>query len=267
VAEKDYVAIAKQRIVRPATMEKLPRILVYGRNKKGKTTFCTSAGVEHTLIADPETGTTYMKGLNPHVWPVSKWEDLEELYGYLRLGKHPYRWVALDGLTRFSDMALDYTMNVRNERVITTKPGMVQQKDWGVAGKLMKTMLVNFYNLRSMGVIYTAQERPLETQSSEADEDIEDEPTAFVADLPKGVRGTVNSLADVIARIYVAKTEVNGVSVSQRRLWLGDHPMYDTGGRSEYTLPDYLKNPTVPKLLHLLETGKVPTRARPKADS
>lgn len=267
MAEKDYAAIAKQRIVRPATMEKLPRILVYGRNKKGKTTFCTSAGVEQTLIADPETGTTYMKGLNPHVWPVTKWEDLEELYGYLRLGRHPYKWVALDGLTRFSDMALDYTMNVRQERQIDSKPGMVQLKDWGQAGKLMKTMLVNFYNLKKLGVIYTAQERPLEMINSEADEEIEEESMAFVADIPKGVRGTVNSLADVIARIYVAKTDVNGAEVKQRRLWLGEHPMYDTGGRSEYTLPDYLKNPTIPKLLHLLETGKVPTRTRPKVES
>ncbi len=255
------MAIAARRIQRPAEVVKLPRILVYGRNKKGKTTFCTSAGVDNTLIADPETGTDYMKSVNPHVWPVDKWEDLEELYGYLRLGDHPYTWVALDGLSRFNDMALDYTMNVREERSIDAKPGMVAQKDWGQAGKLMKTMMVNFYNLKSVGVIYTAQERPMETMSSEADEDVEAEVMAFVADLPKGVRGAVNSLADVIGRIYVAPIELNGVEKKQRRLWLGEHPMYDTGARSEYVLPNYLKNPTVPRLLQLLDEGKV-TRPR-----
>jgi hypothetical protein len=61
VADKDYRAIAQRRIVRPAEEERLPRILVYGRFKKGKTTFACSAGVEHTLIADPETGTSYMR--------------------------------------------------------------------------------------------------------------------------------------------------------------------------------------------------------------
>lgn len=262
MADKDYKAIALKKIHRPSEIQKLPRILVYGRNKKGKTTFATSAGVEQTLVADPETGTDYMKTLDPHVWPIERWEDLEELYGYLRLGDHPYKWVALDGLTRFSDMALDYTMNVREERQIDAKPGMVQLKDWGQAGKLMRTMMVNFYNLRSMGVVYTAQERPMETMDSEADEDVENESMAFVADLPKGVRSMANSLADVIARIYVAPVEINGVEKKQRRLWLGEHPMYDTGARSEYTLPNYLKNPTIPRLLQLLEEGKV-TRTRP----
>lgn len=257
MADKDYVAIAKRRIIRPADQERLPRILVYGRFKKGKTTFALSAGVDQVLIADPETGTSYMEGLNPHVWPITTWTDLEELYGFLRLGNHSYKWVCLDGLSRFNDMALDYTMNVREERQIDAKPGMVQQRDWGQAGKLMKTMLVNFYNLQGMGVIYTAQERAMETTSSEADEDVEEEDMAFVPDLPRGVRGTVNSLVDVIGRIYIAKTEIKGVEKKQRRLWIGDHPMYDTGARSEYQLPDYLKNPTVPRLVQLLKEGKV----------
>lgn len=259
---KDYKAIAAQRIIRPASQEVLPRILVYGRFKKGKTTFALSAGVEHTLIADPETGTSYMDGLNPHVWPINTWTDLEELYGYLRLGGHPYRWVVLDGLSRFNDMALDFTMRVREERQLDAQPGMVQLKDWGQAGKLMKTMMVNFHNLKKLGVIYTAQERPMETISSEADEEVEAENMAFVPDIPKGVRATVNSLVDVIARIYVVKVQVGDKEKLQRRLWLGDHPMYDTGARSEYVLPDYLKNPTVPKLVELLSTGQVTRPAR-----
>lgn len=257
MAEKDYRAIAKRRIVRPAEQERLPRILVYGRFKKGKTTFALSAGVDQTLIADPETGTSYMEGLNPNVWHITTWTDLEELYGYLRLGDHPYKWVVLDGLSRFSDMALDYTMGVRQERQLDAKPGMVQLKDWGQAGKLMKTMLVNFYNLQGMGVIYTAQERAMDTVDSEADDEAgSEEAMAFIPDLPKGVRGTVNSLVDVIARIYIARVDVNGVEKRQRRLWIGDHPMYDTGARSEYQLPDYLKNPTIPRLVQLLKEGK-----------
>lgn len=262
MAEKDYMAIARQRIVRPATQVKMPRILVYGRYKKGKTTFSLSAGIADTLIADPETGTSYMEGLNPHVWPILSWGDLEELYGYLRLGKHPYKWVVLDGLSRFNDMALDFTMKVREERQIDAQPGMVNQKDWGQAGKLMKTMMVNFHGLSKLGIVYTAQERPLETISSEADEEVEQESMAFVPDIPKGVRGTVNSLVDVIGRIYVVRVDVNGVEKLQRRLWLGDHPMYDTGARSEHVLPDYLKNPTIPRLIQLLNEGKVTRPAR-----
>lgn len=181
---------------------------------------------------------------------------MAELYGYLRGGEHPYEWVVVDGLSRLNDMALDYTMRVRQERSIDSQPGMVNQKDWGQAGKVMKTMLVNFYNLH-MGVVYTAQERPLENEGAEADSEIEETPMGFVADLPKGSRGMVNSVVDVIGRIYVVNVDVNGVTKKERRLWLGEHPMYDTGARSEFDLPDYLRRPTVPRLLELLENGKI----------
>jgi hypothetical protein len=260
VPAKDYESIASRTIVKPSQIKKIPRILVYGRNKKGKSTFGASA--PDVLIADPEQGSVWMKGLDPDIWPLNRWEDLNDLYSYLRLGKHPYKWVVLDGLTRINDMALDFTMKIREEKAIDSQPGMVDRRDWGQAGKVMKTMMVNFYNLPNIGVIYTAQERPLEQQGSEADEEAEETPMGFVADLPKGSRGSINSLVDVIGRIYVVDVDYNGTTKKQRRLWLSEHPLYDTGGRSDHVLPDYIKNPTVPKLLELLETGKVPVRKR-----
>ena len=38
---------------------------IYSRNKKGKTTFGISAGIENTLVLDPEHGTDEMKAKNP----------------------------------------------------------------------------------------------------------------------------------------------------------------------------------------------------------
>lgn len=261
--EKDFAAIAASKIVKPSQVKRQPRILIYGRNKKGKSTFCASA--PNVLIADPEQGTDWMTGVDPDVWPIRQWEDLAELYGFLRSGQHKYEWVALDGLSRMNDMALDYTMRVREERSIDAQPGMVAQKDWGQAGKVMKTMLVNFFNLDSMGVIFTAQERVLEGDSGEADEEAEDAPQAYVANLPAAPRSTVNSLADVIGRIYVVRTtNAAGTEVTERRLWLGESALYDTGGRSEHKLPDYLRRPTVPRLTELLETGKVAARRTAK---
>lgn len=254
--DKNYADIAAKKIRKPSSIQRRPRILVYGRQKKGKSTFGATA--PKVLVVDPEQGTDWMTGMDPDTWAVNRWEDLNEVYNYLRLGDHPYEWVCLDGLTRLNDMALDFTMRVREERQLDVQPGMVAQKDWGQAGKVMKTMMVNFHNLTGMGIIFTAQERPLEQDGSEADADVPETPMGFVADLPKGSRGMINSLVDVIGRIYVVDVEIKGVMKKQRRLWLGEHPLYDTGGRSEHNLPDYLKNPTVPKLVELLATGKVP---------
>lgn len=253
--QKNYKAIAAKKIHRPADIKRLPKFHIYGMNKKGKTTFCNTAGVGKVLYADPEHGTDQMKTANPHVWPIDRWEDIDDYYMYLRGGDHPYEWAAVDGLTRLSNMALRYVMKVQEERNLDRQPGMVDRRDYGKSGELMRQMLTNFHNL-PMGVIYTSQERMIEgSDSDDEDEDAEDSAAMYVPDLPKGVRGMVNSLVDVIGRIYVVKIEVKGVEKKQRRLWVGESVKYDTGYRSDFTLPDLIKYPTIPKLVSLIEAG------------
>jgi AAA domain len=257
VAEKNYRAIAAKKITRPSKMIRMPKILIYGRNKKGKTTFGISAGIENTLVLDPEYGTSKMKIKDPHVWPIERWEDIEEAYQYLRLGDHPYTWAVVDGLTKMSNMALNYVMRQAEEKDLGRQPGMVQQRDYGKAGELLKAMLNNFYNLHTLGVIFTAQERMIEGVDSEEDEDSEDVAAMYVPDLPKGARSAANSIVDVIGRIYTVKVQhTDGSMKTQRRLWLSDSDKYDTGYRSEFVLPDMLKMPTVPKLVRLIDEGK-----------
>jgi len=259
MAEKDYRKIAASRIQRPANIQRLPKFHIYARNKKGKTTFGISAGVEKTLVLDPEHGTDRMKAKNPHVWAIDRWEDMDDAYNFIRLGDHDYEWILVDGLTKFSNMSLKYVMRLQEERSIDRIPGLVQLKDYGKSGEVMKTMITNFQNLK-YGVIFTSQERMQETVDSEEDEDIEPEGAEFIPDLPKGVRGHVNSVVDVIGRLYIAKVDkTDGTRVSQRRLWVAESLKYDTGYRSDFVLPDMIKMPTIPKLVALMEQGKLPT--------
>lgn len=261
-AEKDYAAIAARRIIFPSQQTPLPKILAYGANKKGKTTFTTSVGRENIIIADPERGTARMKIKDPHVWPIGNWADMDDFYQYCRSGlpcphckpRHNFTWAGIDGLTRISNMSLRHVMRIQEERSLDRQPGMVQRQDYGKAGELVKEMLTNFHNL-NMGVVYTSQERQIASNDSEEDEDSEDVESMFVPDLPKGVRSMVNSLVDVIGRLYVVKAVVKGEEKAQRRLWLGESTKYDTGYRSDYSLPDYVKYPSIPKLLRLIETG------------
>lgn len=270
--KKNYEEIAKSKIRKPSDVkesEKYPRFLIYGRNKKGKTTFCSSA--PDVLIIDPEDGTKHLTKRDPNVWPISKWEEMDEVEKYLRLGTHNYKWVALDPMTRIHNMALRWVMNQANERSLDNRPVMVDKRFHGMAGEMTKQLLWNFHSL-PMGVIYTAQERIEAAIGMDEDDDAEDAATSFVPDLPKGARNAVNSIVDVIGRIYTVKTdvkmrnpttkEIEEKNVVQRRLWLEPHPAYDTGYRSEYVLPEFLKNPTIPKLVELISTGKVSTRAQ-----
>jgi hypothetical protein len=261
MAAKDYDKIAAERITRPADNKRYPRFLIYSRNKKGKSTFGISAGVENTLVLDPERGTDEMKSKNPQVWHIERWEDIDDAYNFLRYSKHDYKWVNVDGITKLANMSLKYVMKLQEEKSLDRIPGMVQQRDYGKSGELMKDMLTKFHNL-PMGIVFTAQERQDEAFDDDEDEDAESSAAAYVADLPKGVRGYVYSIVDVIGRLYVIKVD----GKAERRLWIGESIKYDTGYRSDFPLPDYLRAPTIPRLVRLMRTGSpaVPKTAAKK---
>lgn len=264
-SDVDYLKIAKQRARRPSQAKHHPKLLIYARNKKGKTTFSLSSGVDATLVLDPEQGTDAMVTKDPHVWPVSKWEDVQEFWGAVRtmklspyeLGtgksKEPFSWIAADGLTKLNNMALKWVGRQAELRDLDRRPGMVDRRDYNKSGELMKDFINNLHSLK-MGVVFTAQERMTTLDSGDHDDD--EETTFFVPDLPAGVRGTINSVVDVIGRLYVVTIETKSGSRKQRRLQIGPHERYDTGYRSDYLLPDVLKNPTIPKLVKLMHTGE-----------
>lgn len=264
VKQKDYIAIARKRVHRPATMKHYPKLLVYSRNKKGKTTFALSAGVAKTIVLDPEKGTATMKRRNPYVWPVTRWDDVQEFWGAIRTGElspkvlgqgpeeDPFEYVSCDGLTRLNNMALKYIGRIAEERDLDRRPGMVDRRDYNKSGELMKDFINNLHSLK-MGVVFTAQERMITQNSGDDDEDSEDLEAYFVPDLPAGVRSNINSVVDVIARLYVVTVD----GKKERRLQIGVHDRYDTGYRSDFILPDVLKNPSVPKLVDLMIKGKV----------
>ena len=261
--------MARTRAHTTSTVESYRRIFVYARNKKGKTRLGATAGRDNILFIDPEAGTDLMKELDLFVWPITQWQDTQEVYGALRTGKlspnhikqgessTPFSWVCPDGLTRLNNMALNYVRKVQEERDLDRIPGLIQQRDYGKSGELMKQMMLNFHSLK-MHVYYTSQEKMITSGNSfDDDEDAENSEAYFVPDLPNAVRSMINSLAEVIGRLYVVTVDgKDGKPVKQRRLQIGLHEKYDTGFRSDYPLPDMIKRPTLPKLVALMEKGE-----------
>lgn len=275
---KDYVAIARAKIATAGT-GRMPRYLVYGRNKKGKTRFAATA--PNVLIADPEDGTIAETKLNPDVWHVTEWADLDDIYHAVKSGikspktNKPYEWVALDGMTKMLSMAIDFVSRQQAERDLTRQPNQVDQRTYGQANRMVESMLHNFHSLRHIGLVFTAQERVVEIKDMEDLGDDDDASPAgyqYVPDLTKGARAPLNQVVDVIGRIYVVRGEfetkrrvmVDGKpmikkfqSKIQRRLFVAPHEMYDTGARTEYSLPDFIKEPTIASLTRALREGKV----------
>lgn len=259
---RDYNAIAKKRIKRPAdNPNPFRRFLIYARKKVGKTTLAATA--PNCLIVDPEKGTELMVKSNPHVWEIEKWEDMQDVWGFLRGGKHDYEYVVLDGGTRLNNMALKYVGKVQEERDLDRIPGMTDRRDYNKSGELMKSMLNQFLSLK-MGLVFCCHERVKQVgQFADDEEDEVDEaPIFYIPDLPDGVRGHINGLVDVIGRLDWKKVNLRNpktkevVVRKQRRLFIGPHERLDTGFRSDFELPDVVKNPTIPKLVQLMLEGE-----------
>lgn len=241
--------IAERYIHTAGSAEAHRRILVYGRNKVGKTTFCASA--PDVLIIDPEGGAE-ASAHGRDVWTIGQWSDIEDVRKYLRTSdaQGKYKWVAFDGLTRIQAMALSFVMKQQEERELDRIPGMVQQRDYGKAGELVKGLLWQLQGL-PYNVIYTAQERVEEAGSFDEEED--GGPIRRVPDLPRGARSSVNSIVDVIGRLYISRRETGeGKIVRQRRLYIGPHTDLDTGCRSVSKVPKSIANPTIEKLISTL---------------
>lgn len=265
--ETDYLKLARTKAFTVKTQKSWRRIHVYARNKKGKTRLGFSAGRDNVLIIDPEKGTALMKQLDPFVWPVVTWEDLQEAYGALRTGKlapnhikqgessTPFSWVSVDGCTRINNMALKFVMAIQEMRDLDRQPGFVDRRDYNKSGELMKQFFLNMHSL-PMNVYFSSQERMIGGTDTDDDEDSETSDVFYVADLPAAPRATINAFAEVTGRLYTARIEVKGKEVKQRRLQIGEHPKYDTGFRSDWALPDMIKRPTLPALVKLIEEGE-----------
>lgn len=272
MAKRDYAALAASRIHQVGSTKggppRKPRLLVYGRNKKGKTRFCSTA--PNVLILDPEDGTAYEKAAKPKVWPVDKWDDVVDCYHYLKSGKHNYEWVALDAFTKTYNILLHWLMKVKTDEVnLEDVPKSVRIQSYGQANEMVKGMLHNFHTLTNIGLIITAQERIVDVATMD---DIDDDEASSISyqvipDVPKGARSALNAIVDLTGRLYVVQGDFtrrvkrDGKVIEleenrQRRLWVGVDDRYETGYRSEFVLPDFLENPTVRSVTRAMKEGK-----------
>jgi hypothetical protein len=262
---KDYTAIASQRIIHPGTGEaRMPRILVYGRNKKGKSRFaCTAPNV---LVLDPDDN----PNLSADRWPIDRWDDINEAYSFLRSGKHQYEWVALDGITRMHNMALRWVMRQAEERNLDSQPVQTGIQHYGRANEMIRGVIHNFHAMRNLGIIFTAQERVVGVTELDDLDDDDATPASyqFIADLSPRARTALNAVVDLTGRIYVVKGEftrkvrrkgevVVEEYTRERRLWIGPEEQYETGYRSDHVLPDFIPNPTVVRVVRAMREGVV----------
>lgn len=205
------------------------KILVYGKPKKGKTTF-GATGPKPIIIDCNEQGTLALKKFDDvKIFQLETWTDIDYAYWYLHHGDHDRETVVIDTVTSLASLCMKFVLGDEASRDPTKDPLMPSKREWGKVGELMKTQIIQFRNL-PMNVVFLAQERRGYTED-------EDDTPEVVPDVSPTVRNALTPAVDIIGRIYTKEVTVKGAdkkkhSTVKHQLLIGDHEIYTTGNRA-----------------------------------
>lgn len=216
-----------------------PKVLVYGRNFSGKTTFGASA--PKALILDMrEKGTRSVAGSGAKRIHIDTWEDVANAYWYLKSGKHRFESVCVDTVTGMHRMAMDFVIDDADRRNPARPGKQPDKRDYGRAGELSSGMVYAFRNL-PMNVIFTAQERTITDEDGVVQE--------VAPNLPAGVRGVLMDCVGIIGYMELRKK----ASRSYSTMRVGPSKLYRTKDRT-LQLGAIVANPTMDKVIKAWNT-------------
>lgn len=228
-------------------------LLVYARNKVGKTRLCAScAKIAKTLIIDCEEGSSSISKTEADVYKLTRWEEIDEVFWFLSTQDHGYRFVCIDPITRLGQLAMNFVL----EQEGRTSP---QQQDWGTTSQLVRGAVERYKALcleKKMFLIVTAYERRRDSDDEESVYDYVIGPDAQPA-----VKGFLMGQMDIIGRLYIKRLESEdedgdeGLVQVERRILFGPHEIYESGDRSD-NLPRVMREPTMAKILRGIRNRK-----------
>lgn len=207
------------------------KVLVYGRNGKGKTRFAASG--PNTLILDiNEEGTKSVRSYDAHVFLVKKWEQITWAYWFLREGDHNFQTVVIDTMTQAQKLCMKAVLKESEDRDPNRPPSTPDRRAWGQMSELMRPVIFNYRNL-PMNVVFVCQERVDRGSDEDEGGDIR---ARYVPDLSPSVRGDAMSAVEIMGRVYrrgVRKGKGRREkTVWETRMLVGDHEDYETKDRT-----------------------------------
>lgn len=237
------IAKAKKKITSVDEDEKLS-IVVYAKNKVGKTRFACDSKLKTLVIDFNERGTiTVRKFKNVSVYRVNNWQDVDPIYWLLRSGEHDFEVIVLDTVTSAAAVCMRWVLKDDADRDFNRDPKTPDQRSWGKMGEHIGDMIVKFRNL-PYHIVFTAQEKETLTEEEDGTS------TSLVhPELSPRPRSVLLSAVSIIGRLYVAETvDEEGNKVYERRMLIGPHEKYISGGRFE-ELKRIERKPTMGKFL------------------
>jgi len=251
VADADRSEVAARVADKILLASELPSrhtALIYGRPKTGKTRLAASAP-DVLLIDVNEKGTSSTKkDINPSVYPVEYWQEINDVYWFLKEGKHSFKSVAIDGVTALQNLCLNFVLGEMQALDASRDPDMPSRQAWGKVGKLMRTQITNYRNL-PMNVVFTALTRA----AFQGDDDDEDADRQIGPACSPSVAGHLEAAVEVIGYLYKRevfvkiKNQDKRKKVRRTRLIVEGTEKYLVGDRTG-ALGDHVDAPDLGKI-------------------
>jgi hypothetical protein len=224
-------------------------MVLYARNKIGKTQFACSSNLRTLIIDCNERGYDTVKDLpNVDVYEATRWEDVDPIYWHLRKGDHPYEVIVIDTITMLMSMGIKWVLKDDIDRDMSRDPLLPNRPVYLKNGEILKDAIIKFRNL-PYHIIFCAQEKTSTEDDEEGNTMIETHP-----ELSPAPRSVLLSATNLIGRMYVAEVEKNGKKKMERRILLAARPRYAAGGRFPMLRPiERLKEPPHPNLQDILD--------------
>ncbi len=249
-------------IVQVSKMKRYLNVLVWGRQKSGKTALIGSG--PKPIILACEDGTETIKNYpDVQVFPVDKsgmyitarWKHASDFLYYLRYADHDRETVGVDTTTALLRMAVRFINKDEEIRDDFRAKGTTDQRTWGRVGSLLNEYMEDLAAVcaeRGMHLIWTAQERSLnEEQAQKFGSD-------FVPDLTPSVRSTILAQPGIIARTIIEEDMEGDVDDTTLKYGMVfKHAEWPVGVRESILkgskpFPSKAFNVSVPKLVRRL---------------
>lgn len=242
----------RRRIIKARDTDPIRSMIIYSRNKAGKTRLAASAiRIGKTLLIDCEKGATTIREVYPEVdvYHLTEFEQIDEVYWYLTTQKHGYQFIIIDPISRLQQHAMNFVLREKVSIDLSADPFQPSQPDWGKTAEMLRKVVLQYKEIPGIFLIITAYERRRKID----DEDDGDYDFVIGPDVQPALKGFLLGQMDVIARLYVRQLESGGATKIERRLLTAPHPIYDAGDRSD-KLPRIIRQPTMKKIMDILNS-------------
>lgn len=258
-----YKDIAK-RIKPVSQAPELIKAIFYGKPGTGKTTLSgTFPKVVHLDIREKGTAVLKkVKGLKS--FSVETWDDLQDMYWYLKKEKHGFETLVIDTAGNAQMLAVELAMKKHKKKGKPGDWGTMTQKMWGDVASMCKELFLDFRDL-PMHVVFIAHDKVFKVNEDEEENDnlVKIAPHMGPA-LSPSVASVLNAAVNVIGETFIGEKEVvtkdkkTGKKTRERKidyyLRIGPNASYITKVRQPKgnPLPDTIKDPEFDDLMKFM---------------